>query len=462
VRESLVHGPGWIEADLPDDTRVVSPGITLPLPPSPDLADAVRDALQRPLDTAPLRDLARGKRRALVAFDDPTVPCYAPLWSTAIPLVLGELERAGVPETGVTLVCANALHRKFTHDELASVLGEATVARFAPDGRLVCHDAEDPDNIARLGETDAGAPVHLNRLVVDSDLVVYVNASTTRGFSGGWKSVCVGLSTYASIASHHSPDTMSMTTEKNRMHEVLDQMGSVVERELGADRIFKVETILSNPLQVHRVLGGTVGATREEVLRITRAYQPPRRTLADEPADVVVYGVPDWSPYAAFSFPNPILSLVSTGLGYLGGMIQAIGKPGCTAVIAHPCPNVWDDRHHPSYREVWERVLPETRDPYEARERFEPDLARREEYVAKYRHGFGFHGSHAVMALYPLKRLRHASRVIVVAPGDPAVPAHLGFDSAPTVERALEMSAEWHGRDQRVALVRYPPAANRV
>ena len=58
-------------------------------------------------------------------------------------------------------------------------------------------------------------------------------------------------------------------------------------------------------------------------------------------------------------------------------------------------------------------MLPVTRDPYEARELFEPDLAGREDYIGKYRTGFGFHPTHAVMALYPLKRLRHAGRVIV-------------------------------------------------
>src|SRR5207247_6069471 len=98
-------------------------------------------------------------------------------------------------------------------------------------------------------------PVEISRFVTEADLTVYVNASTTRGFSGGWKSICVGLSTYRSIHTHHSPDTMSMSTEKNRMHESLERMGRVVDDRLGPGRVFKVETLLSNPLQVHRVLG---------------------------------------------------------------------------------------------------------------------------------------------------------------------------------------------------------------
>jgi len=46
-------------------------------------------------------------------------------------------------------------------------------------------------------------------------------------------------------------------------------------------------------------------------------------------------------------------------------------------------------------------------------------------------------------------------------PRDPRVPAHLGFETASTVEQSLDMARETHGADQRVALVRYPPAASR-
>jgi len=461
VEEQLVFGDRWIRAKLPDHAHLVSPGLSLPLPPTDDLAGAVRAALAQPLDTPPLATLARGAQRVTVAFDDPTVPCYAPLWSTAIPLVLDELSRAGVSRDGVTLVCANALHRQFTHAELAHLLGDDLVREFAPKGRLRCHDAEDPDGLVHLGTTPAGHDVEVSRLVTDADLTVYVNAATTRGFSGGWKSVCVGLSSYRSIRWHHTPDTMSMSIEKNRMHEILDQMGAVVEARLGKQRIFKLDTVLSNPVQVHRVLAGSVAATRQAALEINRAHTPARRDLLPEKVDVVLYGIPDWSPYAAFSYLNPILTLISTGLGYLGGMVEALGKPGCTVILATPCPDRWDEVHHPSYREVWERVLPVTRDPYDARTRFEPELAVRTDYIQKYRHGFGFHPAHGIMALYPLKRLRHAHQIVVAGADDPAVVRHAGFEPVARVEDGLALAAERHGKDPTVAVVRYPAAFNR-
>lgn len=454
MREQIVFGDSMIAAELPDDTHVVPPGITAALEPVEDLNSAVREALDSPIDNPPLREVARGKSRVLIAFDDPTVPCYAPIWPVALKEILTDVGRANV-----TLLCANALHRKFSKTELAALIGEDLVGEFGD--RLLCHDAEDPEGIVNLGTTPNGYVVDLNRLATESDLVVYLNTSTTRGFSGGWKSICVGLSSYRSIRHHHTPDTMSMSMDRNRMHEILDEMGALTEKELGRDRFFKVETVLANPLQVARVFAGSVGAARGAALELNRSHMSNRRDLLEEKADIVVYGVPDWSPYAAFSYTNPILTMISTGLGYLGGMIEALGKPGCTAVLATPCRDRWDEQHHPSYREVWERVLPETKDPFEARERFEPEFAERSDYVESYRNGFGFHGSHGIMALYPLKRLKHAGRVIVAGAENPALVEHAGFTPAATVEDAIAEARAEHGSGASVAFVQYPLAFNR-
>ncbi|MGH2829942.1 MAG: lactate racemase domain-containing protein, partial [Actinomycetota bacterium] len=272
MEQALVFGEGSVDVRLPDGARVLSAGLSTTLRPAADLEAVYRDALAAPVDTPPLTELARGRRRVTVAFDDPTVPCFAPVWTTAMPLVLSALEAGGVRREDVTLVCANALHRQFSNQELAGILGLDLVKEFS--GRLVCHDAENPDGIDRLGVTANGYDVELSKHVTESDLTVYLNASTIRGFSGGWKSICVGLSTYNSIRHHHNPDDMSMSLTRNRMHEMLDQMGALVVERLGRERIFKVETILANPLAVARVQAGTVDGTRRIALDANKAHQP--------------------------------------------------------------------------------------------------------------------------------------------------------------------------------------------
>ena len=454
----LPYGDATLTATLPERARTLSNTEAVTPTPLADLDAAVAQALATPLGSPPVRALVKPGASVTIAFDDATVPSYGPIRSVAITALLRELEAAGVSRRRVTLICANALHRKLRPAELARIIGADLVAEFGE--RLLCHDAENSDVLVNLGPTpEHGYPVITHRLVAESDLTIYVNAGYMRGFNGGWKSVCVGLSTYDSIRVTHTPDGMSMSVHGNRMHAVLDEMGRHLERRLGR-RVFKVDTMLADPHHAAKVVAGSVDDTRQAILSAMAARFPPRREAAG-PArfDVFVYGVADASPYAVFSHMNPILTLISSGLGYLGGLVEAVGTPGCTIIMATPVPERWDEVAHPSYREVWERVLPITRDPYEIMRRFADAYARRHDYIEAYQTRFGFHPVHGILATYPLKRLTHVGRVIVVGALDPAIPRHLGFEVAASVEEAVALAESIHGRDCTIAHVRQPAPA---
>ena len=452
--QTLPFGDATVTVDLPQRTRVIArggaPGSGGGLAPVADLAAAVRNALDHPLGLPPIREMVRPGARVAIAFDDPTVTSFGPIRGVAIEGVLAQLAEAGVPEANVSLICANALHRKFTRDELATIIGRDLVDRFGD--RLFCHDAEDAANIVSFGTTAAhGYDVELSRQAAEADLCVYVNAGLHLGFSGGWKSVAVGLSTWRSIRHTHHPDGMSMSVLHNRMHDVLNEQGAHLEASLGK-RIYKIECVLAGPTKIAHVWAGGVSETRAAALEVMASRNPPRRSQA-EPADVVVYGLPAWSPYAVFGTMNPILTLISSGLGYLGGYIEALGRPGCDVILATPCPETWDMEHHPSYRDAWDRVLPESRDPYEIMRRFGTEFATHAGYIERYRHGVAFHPVHAVLATHPLRRMKHAARVIVAGAEDPAVPRHVGFEYAATVEDAIRDAEHAHGSDCSIVCV---------
>jgi len=452
------YGEGTLQAELPERTAVIGGGAQNSLPPVGDLEATARAALTSPLGSPPVGELVRHGSRVTIAFDDPTVSSFGPVRRVVIEQLLDELTAAGVDRGDVTLICANALHRKYRHTELAKLLGEELVEEFGE--RLFCHDAEDPENLVYLGQTPGGYDVEISRYVVDSDLTIYVNASHNRGFSGGWKSVCVGLSTYRSIRHHHTPDGMSMSLGKNRMHAMLDEMGSLLESKIGG-KIFKVDTLLSSPTEVARIFAGSVWDSRTAVLAELNRLFPPRRSLSDKKYDAIVYGVPNWSPYAIYSFMNPLLTLVSSGLGYLGGTVQALGKPGCTVVMVTPCPNQWDEVHHASYPDVWKNVLSRTRDPYQIQHEFARRYAEDEPLIEKYRHEHAFHPVHAILAAYPLKRLKHVGRVIVVGCEDPALPRHLDFEPVDTMDAALASIESEHGGDYQIAYIEQPPVPSK-
>jgi hypothetical protein len=454
MRVELPYADGTLTATLPAGTRRLSSQPETALAPLADLDGAVRAALAAPLGLPRVRDLVGPGARVTIAFDDHTTGSFGPIRPVAIRAVLAELAQAGVAPGQVQLVCANALHRMLRPAELRRLLDDDLVRDF--DGRLTCHDAEDPAQIADLGVTaEHGYPVQVSRHVADADLTVYVNTNYIRGFTGGWKSVCIGLSTWTSIRVTHDPDGMSMSLERNRMHAVLDEMGHHLEARLGRP-IVKIDTVLADPFHAARVFAGSVDATRRAALDVQARRFPPRRAAAPEPCDVLVWGVPDSSPYAIWASVNPILTLISMGLGYLGGMIDAAGKPGCTVVMAAAVREAWDAVHHPSYQEVWERVLPLTRDPYEITARFEDAFARHPGYVDAYRHRFAFHPIHGILATHPLKRLRRVGRVIVAGARDAHVPRHLGWDVAASVEEAVERAVAHHGPRASVAVVEQP------
>lgn len=452
MQVDIAYGPGTMRAELPDRTMPLANAPRRTLPPVGDLKACVAEALADPLDMPPVGELVGPTSRVTIAFDDPTVLSFGPVRQTVIAELLRQIEAAGAKRSNVTLVCANALHRKFRTEELARILGPELVREFGE--RLICHDAEDKDNMVHLGKTPQGHDVEVNRLVAESDLTVYINAAHNRGFMGGWKSICVGLSGYRSIRHHHTPTGMTMSIEKNRMHKMLDEMGRVVESKI-AGRIFKVDTILSNPFEVARIFAGSVGAARAKTMEVMKDLYPARRELAPEKYDVILYSVPAVSPYAVFSYMNPLLTLVSSGLGYVGGTVQAMGKPGCTVVMVTPCPDVWDTVHHASYPDVWKNVLTETRDPWEIMERFAERYATHEGYIEKYRNEFAFHPVHGILATYPLARLKHCGRVIVVGPESPEVVRHLGFEPVGTVEEALGLAADLHGADYSIGYVEH-------
>jgi hypothetical protein len=102
------------------------------------------------------------------------------------------------------------------------------------------------------------------------------------------------------------------------------------------------------------------------------------------------------------------------------------------------------------------------KDPHQIADIFEEDFAHRPDYIYKYRHCYGFHPMHGLMTTYPLKRLRHASNVIVAGAENPSdIQRALGFDTAETVGEAVAKAKECQAKDASIVFVKYPILACR-
>jgi hypothetical protein len=158
---------------------------------------AIRDAFARPHGAAPLRELARGRRAAVVAVDDCTRPTPA---HRILPALLDELAAGGLPASRVTILIGTASHRPPGREEIDKKLGPGIAARVA----VRVHDFLGPD-VERVGWI-AGGPVDLCRHYLAADLRICVGAAIPHdetGFGGGAKMLVPGLAGHATIAHFH-------------------------------------------------------------------------------------------------------------------------------------------------------------------------------------------------------------------------------------------------------------------
>ncbi len=154
------------------------------------------EALDCPVASAPLEDLAAGAKRIAVVLPDATRAWQEiPLMVEA---VAERLDRARC--RNVRWVIGLGQHRPSTEAEKALIMG-----RFARSGdRVFCHDAAGARNLGK--STSRGTPLIVQPDVADADLVVLVGGicyHDLAGFSGGRKAVLPGISSRESIQANH-------------------------------------------------------------------------------------------------------------------------------------------------------------------------------------------------------------------------------------------------------------------
>jgi len=197
MKIDLPYGKGCVGISLPDDTTVVYPK---ELPRVSDVAAEIRRAMAEPIGTPPLRELAAGKRDAVVVINDITRP--APSREMLV-VILEELQLAGIPERAVTVVIATGNHRPNSPAEIAGMVGE----EFARRLRVVNHACEDDAALTRVDASGVDVPIRVNALVAKASVKILtglIAPHQAAGYSGGRKSLAPGVAALETIAKQHS------------------------------------------------------------------------------------------------------------------------------------------------------------------------------------------------------------------------------------------------------------------
>lgn len=165
-----------------------------------DLRAVVDHALNHPVNSPSLKELSKDARSILIITDDNTRPMPSKI---TIPAILNAFYRPA-SEYDITILIATGLHRKMTPDEIIEQFGRETAENY----KIVNHVATDESQLAFYGKMKSGNELWLNRLVLESDLVIsegFIEAHFFAGFSGGRKSILPGVAGAQTIMGNHCP-----------------------------------------------------------------------------------------------------------------------------------------------------------------------------------------------------------------------------------------------------------------
>ncbi|MFL6208851.1 MAG: lactate racemase domain-containing protein [Pyrinomonadaceae bacterium] len=503
----IPSGEDFILEDLPIGTRVIYPKPAIK--GLPNRAAAIRYALNHPHDCDPLFAQLEPGMKVTVAIDDislPLPPMQTPdVRQTMLEIVLQMLADYGVDD--VHIIIANSLHRKMTEWEMRRMVGDDIFKEFHPD-RYYNHDAEWEDGLVVIGETKHREPLRINRRVAESDLVIYCNINLVP-MDGGHKSVAVGLCDYESLRAHHEPQTIRdsdsyMDPARSALNHKVVRLGQLLDKHVN---VFHIETALNNRIYDSKLdfliknedYFSAFDRMKYEAMRMTMSKLPRaarRKMLHSVPAayemiachagktepthaeilkknfdqyaipvngqcDILITGIPDISPYNVYSILNPLLVQVMA-LGYHFNFYRSrpLLKKGGVLILHHPCYDEFDHNFHPSYIEFFNRLLPESRDAFYLRDKYEREFATNPSYVEMYRRGNAYHGAHPFFMWYWGENGRqHVGHVIAAGAENAHVPERMGWERADNLTEAIAMARSYMGRSAEITMLHQPVIA---
>lgn len=329
----IPYGKKEISFSLPNNWNLI--GILSPKATNKKLDpyNSVLEAVRNPIGTESLYNIAQRKRNAVIISDDKARPTPSYL---IIPLLLDELNRAGIPDEKITVIIGRGLHESLNEKELEEKLGRGVLERVS----VIDHD---PDkDLIHIGKTPQNVEVFINKNVVEAELKIGIGSITPHelaGFTGGAGIVVPGVAGRKTINQNHSL-VKRFKAEFGKIEENLIRKDMEdAARLLGLDFLVNV-TLDINEKIVDVFAGDVVEASHKGFESSKTIYG----VSVDKRADVVIAS----SHPKDATFGKAMKAIFASSLAV---------KPNGVIIHVAPC---WDGLSH---SEIFEKMLLDNPEP---------------------------------------------------------------------------------------------------
>lgn len=230
-----------------------------------DPTGELKRSLLDPIGSARLSEIVDSRSRVAIVVTDMTRYAMDEIVSE---LLLEELHRSGVRKENVFFLIALGTHRPMSREEIEQKLGKRIVSEYA----VYNHDCR--NDLVYLGKSSAGFPMKINRRLMEADVKITVGVIEPHlfaGYSGGVKTICVGLAGMETIGATHSlrvlsdPRTRLGVIENNIFREFLNEMAEKVRID------FTVNLVLNEEKQLVAAFSGHPIKSFEAAVKFTRS-----------------------------------------------------------------------------------------------------------------------------------------------------------------------------------------------
>lgn len=196
----LPYYKGHIDCIIPDELVAgVLVSKTESYVPTMSEQELVRDALNNPINSLPLCELAKSKKHIVIISSDHTRPVPSHI---TMPILLEEIRKYN-KDVKITILIATGMHRPTTHEELVNKYGE----KIVKEEEIVIHNAYEDSDMTFKGILPSGGELWVNKLVDEADLLIsegFIEPHFFAGFSGGRKSVLPGIASKKTVLWNHN------------------------------------------------------------------------------------------------------------------------------------------------------------------------------------------------------------------------------------------------------------------
>ena len=243
---------------------------------APRLSESeITERLMNPVGTDPLEELAKDKEKCCIIFDDMTRPTRQ---SQMLPSVLEQLHRGGLNDDQIVFMMATGAHHGRLLFDFQKKLGTNIPERF----NVFNHNCY--ENLADLGKTSHGTPVHINQEIMSCDLKITLGAMMPHfgyGFGGGSKMLLPGVAGIDSITHNHR--IMGGTGPGKVKENIRRHDSEEAARMAGVD--FVINAFLNHESDVAGLVCGDVVDAHREGVKFARKHYA---TELYKEADIVI------------------------------------------------------------------------------------------------------------------------------------------------------------------------------